>query len=117
MSTAPHDDWIPDDTLAARLVLVRRQLGLTQRAAAERCDLTFGEWQSMEDGRQARGLNSKISKISLSLGVSRDWLMWGGPLRQEDDVNIRWCQHEGTHSDDPGTLSVSGRSYALPLTA
>ena len=34
MSAMTHG-WVPDDTLASRLVLVRRQCGLSQRAAAE----------------------------------------------------------------------------------
>jgi transcriptional regulator with XRE-family HTH domain len=77
MTTQPAHGWVPEDNLATRLVLVRRQLGLTQRQAAERTGLTFGEWQSMEDGRQARGIDQKVARISLALGVDRDWLMWG----------------------------------------
>lgn len=83
--TALTDDrrsWVPRDTLAARLILVRRELGLSQREAAERCGITFGSWQGMEDGhRQVRGLDDKVARISETLGVSRDWLMWGGPLQ------------------------------------
>ena len=78
------DRWVPDatvtyptDTLASRLVLARRHLGLSQRTAAARCGLTFGEWQSLEDGRQARGLDHKVAAISHGLGVDRDWLLWG----------------------------------------
>ncbi len=78
------EGWIPADTLGTRLVLVRRQLGLTQRAAADKCGLTFGEWQSIEDGRAARGLDVKIARISLALGVDRAWLAWGGPLSPDD---------------------------------
>ncbi len=78
------EGWIPADTLGTRLVLVRRQLGLTQRAAADKCGLTFGEWQSIEDGRAARGLDVKIARISLALGVDRAWLAWGGPLAHDD---------------------------------
>ncbi|HEY5985163.1 MAG TPA: helix-turn-helix transcriptional regulator, partial [Streptosporangiaceae bacterium] len=74
--------WIPADTLAARLVLVRRELKLSQREAAERCGITFGSWQGMEDGeRQVRGLNDKVAAISEALGVDKNWLMWGGALR------------------------------------
>ena len=80
MSAMTHG-WVPDDTLASRLVLVRRQCGLSQRAAAELCGLTFREWQSLEDGRAARGLDVKVRAISQALGVDRDWLMWGGALR------------------------------------
>lgn len=119
MSSAPHEDdgMIPVDTLAARLVLVRRQLGLTQREAAERCGLTFGEWQSMEDGRQARGLNSKIQRIALGLRVNRNWLMWGGPLTPPEDINIRSSSHDHADSDEPDTFREFGVSWSLAHTA
>jgi transcriptional regulator with XRE-family HTH domain len=80
MSTQTDHGWVPEDTLANRLVLVRRSLGMTQRVAAEKCGLTFGEWQSLEEGRAARGLDVKVARISSALGVDRDWLIWGGPL-------------------------------------
>lgn len=80
MSTQTVRGWVPDDTLANRLVLIRRTLGLTQRMAAELCGLTFGEWQSLEDGRAARGIDQKVNRICAAVGVDRDWLMWGGPL-------------------------------------
>ena len=72
--------WIPGDTLAARVVLVRRELGISQREAATQSGLTYGEWQSMEDGRSPRDLPAKIARIALAFDVDRDWLMWGGPL-------------------------------------
>lgn len=78
--TTMTSSWVPGDSLALRLVLVRHALGVSQREAAARCGLTFGEWQSIEAGRKARGLDEKVAKISDSLGVDRMWLMWGGPL-------------------------------------
>jgi len=81
--TATHDTrpaWVPADTLPARLILMRHELGMSQREAAQACGVTFGEWQSMESGRQARALDQKVAKIAAALGVSREWLMWGGPL-------------------------------------
>lgn len=70
--------WRPEDTLASRLLLVRHELHISQREAAERTGLTFGEWQSMENGAAARGLDRKVSAIASGLGVDRNWLMWGG---------------------------------------
>ena len=78
MNAQPYG-WVPDDSLAHRLVLVRLQLGLSQREAALRCGVTYGEWQSMELGRAARALDVKVAKISDALGVDRDWLMWSRP--------------------------------------
>ena len=77
---APQVAWTPRDTLAHRLILVRHELGISQREAAVRCGIPYGSWQSMEDGRDARGLIDKVAKISAALGVDRDWLTWGGVL-------------------------------------
>lgn len=74
---------VPRDSLALRVYIARRERGLSQRAAAELCGLTFGEWQSLENGARARGLNEKIAAIANGLGYDRDWLMWGGPLRAD----------------------------------
>lgn len=70
-------------TIANRLVLVRNERGLSQRAAAAMCGITFGEWQGMESGRATRRLDMKVRQIAMALGVDRDWLMWGGALEQE----------------------------------
>lgn len=72
--------WRPADTLAARAVLVRRQLGLSQREAAIRTGIGYGTWQGMEDGRAVRHLDQIVSAIVTAFGVDRDWLMWGGSL-------------------------------------
>lgn len=71
---------VPRDTLALRVRIAREERGLSQRAAAELCKLTFGEWQSIESGRAARGIDRKIARIAEGLDYDRDWLMWGGPL-------------------------------------
>lgn len=83
--TAPA---IPQDTLAIRVHIARTERKLSQRAAALKCGLTFGEWQGIEGGADARGLNSKIEKIARGLGYDRDWLMWGGPLAREGDGGV-----------------------------
>lgn len=78
--------WRPHDTLAARLVLLRRELGLSQREAADRSGLTFGEWQGLEnEDRHPRGVDVKIKRIAAAFGVDREWLIFGGPLQDPDD--------------------------------
>lgn len=77
MTAQPEAGWIPEDTLADRLFRVRRKLGLSQREAAIKTGIPYGSWQSMEDGRQARALDVKVTQISEALGVDRNWLMWG----------------------------------------
>ncbi len=85
VSTEINSGWVPSDSLANRLVLVRLDRKLTQRGAAEQCGITFGEWQGMELGRATRRVDVKVRQIAMALGVDRDWLMWGGPLAPEDD--------------------------------
>lgn len=75
--TEARPPWRPADSLGNRLVLIRRELNLTQRSAAMQTGVTFGTWQGMEDGRSPHRLDEVVAKISASLGVDRDWLMWG----------------------------------------
>lgn len=72
--------WRPVDSLENRLRLIRAEKKLSQRAAAELIGITQREWQIMEDGRAARRIDQKVAKIAATLGVDRDWLMWGGAL-------------------------------------
>jgi hypothetical protein len=72
--------WRPADTLAMRLLVMRHDLKISQREAALRSGLSFGEWQSMENGAAARGIDRKVAAIAAAFGVDRDWLMWGGAL-------------------------------------
>lgn len=69
---------IPASTVATRVRDARLECKLSQREAAEQCELTFGEWQSIEAGRKAGQLDVKIDRIARGLGYDRNWLMWGG---------------------------------------
>jgi transcriptional regulator with XRE-family HTH domain len=80
MSTAPTEAWVPADTLAARLILVRHQLGLSQREAAEQAGVGFGAWQSWESGRAPRNAVTVLAQVADRLRLRRDWLLFGGPL-------------------------------------
>lgn len=67
-------------------MLLRRELGLSQRQAAERAGIPFGSWQGLEDDhRQSRDLVTKIQRIARAYNVDRDWLMWGGELMSPED--------------------------------
>lgn len=125
MSTQPTEKWIPRDTLATRILLVRTQLGLSQREAAARTGIPYGSWQSMEDGRSPRDLAAKVAAVSLALGVDRDWLMWGGPLANEngptpgerrsgDGAGIRTLWWTGAPAEglEPSTCRLTG---AVPV--
>lgn len=69
--------WIPDDGFGERLNRVRRTLDLTLRDAAELCGLNYRTWQTWEDGRRPQDVLAIVEKISVTLGVDRDWLAWG----------------------------------------
>lgn len=68
---------IPEDTLAARLLMVRHELGISQREASERSGVPFGIWQGMESGRGTINLPEHIQKISDAFGYDRSWLAFG----------------------------------------
>lgn len=104
----PAKQGRPRDTLAARVKLARWERGLTQRAAAMTCGLTFGELQSIENGAEARGLNSKIDKIARGLGYDRDWLMWGGPLETPDPGASEQTGGAMNRGYDEGNQGVTG---------
>lgn len=78
MSTQPQ--WVPEDTFGTRLVVVRRQLGLSVEEMAEKCGQKPATWSTWERGAAPRGMAAVVAAISLATGVSREWLMWGGPL-------------------------------------
>lgn len=77
-----EEPFIPEDTFAVRLVIIRNALHLTQKEAAERCGLDDGSWSNWENGSKPRDMARVIESICSNLGVDRDWLMWGGPLAQ-----------------------------------
>jgi len=90
--------WVPGDTFASRLVLVRRELGLSTEEIAERCNLKHQTWSTWERGARPRGMDRVVARISMATGVSREWLMWGGPLS------------EGGHAPDGGSPTQAGMS-------
>lgn len=71
---------VPRDTLAARLRLLRGEIGLSRRDAAMRSGVPLGTWQGMEEGRDSRKLPLQLTRIANTFGYDRDWLVWGGPL-------------------------------------
>lgn len=80
--------WIPTDTFGSRLLLVRRQKGMTVEVAAKLCGVAQPTWTTWENGAKPRDHVGAVRKISEALGVDRDWLMWGGPLT--DDSTSRF---------------------------
>ncbi len=77
MSTSPQTAWVPHDSFANRLVLVRRELGLNVKEAAARCGLHYATWSTWENGRKPADMVGVVDSIHQGLGVERSWLMWG----------------------------------------
>ena len=78
-----HQPLVPRDTFALRLIALRIELGLTVEEAATKCGLKYQTWSTWERGAIPRRQGAVVAAISLALGVDRDWLMYGGPLRPE----------------------------------
>lgn len=76
---APQEPWVPPDSFASRLILVRHHLGLTQVEAAKACGLDDGSWSNWERGSKPRAMDEVVAAIATGLKVDRDWLMWGVP--------------------------------------
>ena len=83
MTTAMQTDWVPQDTLGARVVVIRHSLGLSRRQLSQMTGITENALQGIEEGRSPHRLPEKIQAIHDATGVSREWLMWGGPLNGE----------------------------------
>lgn len=69
--------WIPSNTFATRLILVRRELGLNVKDAAAKSGLHYATWSTWENGRTPADMAAVVKAISEGLGVDREWLMWG----------------------------------------
>lgn len=80
MTTQTESAWVPTDTFANRLVLVRRDQRLSVKEAAERCGVKHSTWSLWENGTKPSDLLRTVTAISDTLGVDRGWLMFGGSL-------------------------------------
>lgn len=79
--THAHGDhrWIPsDDTFAARLAMIRHQMGWNLKEAALACGFPPGSWREWElRGRDPRGLAGIAERIAQRTGADEYWLMTG----------------------------------------
>lgn len=72
--------WIPEDTFAGRLALVRARMQWNYATADRVCELKQHSWQRWESGRMPRNLLAVATKIADRSGCSREWLVLGGAL-------------------------------------
>ena len=71
------EGWVPPDSFADRLIIVRRYLELTQEEAAAKAEINPKTWATWELGTKPRAMNEVVDQIARNLGVSRAYLMWG----------------------------------------
>jgi transcriptional regulator with XRE-family HTH domain len=105
MTTQQTGTFVPTDSLANRLVLIRRELGLSQREAAQRCGVGFGSWQSWENGAAPRNALRDLAAVAHRLNVDREWLMFGGALRAEVEPAPPVLKSVPFSSPIPGNLA------------
>lgn len=75
------DPWVPEDTFAVRLGIVRVALGgLNIKEAATLCGISPESWRRWEDGKSPRNLDDTCWQIHQHTGIDYGWLMMGGPL-------------------------------------
>lgn len=81
-SLAPR---IPADTFAARLLLVRHELGLSVDEISAQCGIASATWSTWERGTRPRDKEMVVRAIAEATGYDAAWLMFGAqfPLRRE----------------------------------
>lgn len=76
------EHWVPSDTFAARLALIRQRLGgWNVKRVADFCGIDDQSWRNWEAGKgKPRDYEDACRKIADATGCDRRWLMAGGPL-------------------------------------
>lgn len=77
---AMTEAWVPTDSFAARLRLVRFELGASVEEICSATKVRPPTWSKWERGAEPRRMGAVVMQISEATGVDREWLMWGGPL-------------------------------------
>ncbi len=77
---------IRTDELARRIIMLRRQKGLTQNTLAQRMGVTSQAVSKWETGRALPDL-SRIDELADVLGVAVTYLLWGDDQEQKGSVN------------------------------
>jgi transcriptional regulator with XRE-family HTH domain len=87
---------IPRDSFAARLVLIRHELGQHERGkilpiddVARRCEIAPATWSTWERGTNPQNMGAVAMKIASKTGYSREWLAFGGfPLPAKRELTL-----------------------------
>lgn len=83
--------WVPDDnTIGARLILVRQRMRWTNLTyAADACNVAPETWRAWENGtnKEPRNLEKIVAKIARRTGCDAGWLYGGDPLKDRIDLD------------------------------
>ncbi len=104
LSEPRSDDWVPQDTFASRLALVRQALGgWNIRRAATYCDISAESWRQWEKGvGHPRDYEDICAKISAATGCDLRWLKAGSPGSTcMSDKSWSEAQPDDLHLFDP----------------
>lgn len=105
--TTPTDDGIPVDTFAIRLAVVRAVMGWNYDQAARATGIGSETWRTWEKGKRrctdVLGVGSVIAEVT---GLSRDWIVLGGPLAAERVARVT---HGHQRTSVTGRYSQVGR--------
>ena len=89
-------DWIPStDDFAARLVLIRHEMGWNLKEAALACGIRAQSWREWElEHRKPRDYERVCHQIAEHSGCNRVWLMTGyvPPNRPARNIPTGWSQ-------------------------
>lgn len=77
---------IHTDELAGRIMILRRQKGLTQNTLAQRMGVTSQAVSKWETGRALPDL-SRIDELADVLGVAVTYLLWGDDRKSTNSAN------------------------------
>ena len=69
--------WIPADTFSNRLVILRRDLGLTIDEICELIGISPATWSNWERGATPMKLTKIVERISAATKVEAEWLAFG----------------------------------------
>ncbi len=72
------EPWVPEDTFASRLALVRNRMGWNVLEAATACGCNDQSWRNWEAGDiKPRAMDDIIRSIAKATGCDPVWLMFG----------------------------------------
>ena len=115
------EPWIPEDSFAARLALVRVHLGGWNVAKTARfCGIDDQTWRNWEAGGHVRDMEGVCRKIANAVGCSGRWLMVGGQLNSGQNWKNLMCPDlrvlpGGAEEETKFTSATRGVQRSLPF--